>query len=147
MSSGNVFYVQSEKEEIMDLADLPENIRAKVEDAFRRGQKKVIIQNESSVIENPSDISADNRSGLSIEKTLSILSKIKDSYRQSRIKPAEYENMVLEVIQDYLAPIDDDQKIRFVVNGILDSEFMSFLNDEILNKLRGSVIGSVSNKP
>lgn len=148
MSNGNGFcVVQNEKIEIVDPADLPGNIRAQVEDAFRSGQKEVTIQDESRVVEYPSYGTIDNRSGLSIKNALSILAGIKDSYKQRRIKPAEYEKMVLGVIQDYLAPIDDSQKIHFVVNGILDSEFMSYLSDGMLHKLRGSIIESVSKRP
>jgi hypothetical protein len=54
--------------------------------------------------------------------------------------------MVLDIIQNCLASIDDSDKINFVVNGILDSDFMSFLNDRMLKKLRGPIIESVSNK-
>ena len=66
--------------------------------------------------------------------------------KQGNIKTTEYEQMVLDIIQNCLASIDDSDKINFVVNGILDSDFMSFLNDRMLKKLRGPIIESVSNK-
>jgi hypothetical protein len=83
---------------------------------------------------------------LSINDALSLLTGIRDSYEQSNIKTPEYEQMVLDIIQNYLASVDDSEKINFVVNEILDSDFMSFLNEEMLKKLRGFIIESVSNK-
>ncbi|NNF98558.1 MAG: hypothetical protein HKM93_04215 [Desulfobacteraceae bacterium] len=146
ISGGDAFYVQSKKVEMAELDNLPGNIREKFEDAFRSGQKEVTIRDEINVVESFSDGSIDNRSELSIEKTLSILEGIKDSYKLKQIKPAEYEKMILGVIEDYLAAIDHNQKIHFVVNGILDSEFKSYLSNRMLNKLRGSIIESVNNK-
>jgi hypothetical protein len=146
MSNGNGLYLQSEEVEKVDFSDLPANIKAKVEDAFRRGQKEVNIQDQSRIVEYLSDETVDKQIELSIDDALSLLTGIRDTYKQRRIKHAEYEQMVLDVIQNYLASIDDREKINFVVNGILDSEFMSYLSDVMLKKLRGSIIGSVSNK-
>lgn len=146
MSNINGFHVQSKTVEKIDLSDLPADIKAKVEDAFRKGQKSVTIQDESRILKYPFDGTADKRIELSIDDTLSLLAGIRDSYEQSNIKTAEYEQMVLDIIQNYLASINDGEKINFVVNGILDSDFMSFLNDGMLKKLRGSIIESVSNK-
>lgn len=145
-SNINGFHVHSETVEKIDLSDLPANIKAEVEDAFRKGQQSVTIQDESKIVKYPLDGTADKRIELSIDDALSLLTGIRDSYKQSDIKTAEYEQMVLDIIQDYLASIDDSEKINFVVNGILDSDFMSFINDGMLKKLRGSIIASVSNK-
>ena len=139
-------YVQSETVEKIDLSDLPANIKAKVEEAFRRGQKAVTIKDERSIVKYTLDGTVDKENELSIEDALSFLAGIRDSYNQRGIKTAEYEQMVLDIIQNYLAPIDDREKINFVVNGILESDFMSYLSDEMLKKLRCTIIESVSNK-
>lgn len=146
ISNINGLYVQSETVEKIDLSDLPANIKTEVEDAFRKGQKSVTIQDESRIVKHPLDGTTDRQIELSIDDALSLLTGIRDSYEQSNIKTPEYEQMVLDIIQNYLASVDDSEKINFVVNGILDSDFMSFLNDRMLKKLRGFVIESVSNK-
>ena len=111
-----------------------------------KGQKSVTIKDESRIVKYSLDGTADKQIELSIDDALSLLIGIRDSYKQSNIKTAEYEKMVLNIIQNCIASIDDSDKINFVVNGILDSGFMSFLNDRMLKKLRGSIIESVSNK-
>ena len=130
----------------MDIFDFPKNIRARVEDVLRRKQNEITIQDEGRIVEYSSEGAVDKQSVISIDNALSLLARIRDSYRQGGIKPAEYEKMVLKIMQNYLSQIDDSQKINFVVNGIRDSEFMSYLSDGILNKLRGSIIESISNK-
>ena len=117
-----------------------------LEDAFLGKQNEITIQDEGRIVEYSSEGTIDKQSVISIDNALSLLARIRDSYRQGGIKPAEYEKMVLKIMQNYLSQIDDSQKINFVVNGIRDSEFMSYLSDGILNKLRGSIIESVSNK-
>jgi hypothetical protein len=146
MPNINDLHVHSETVEKIDLANLPANVRDEVEDAFRKGQKSVTIQDESKIVKYPLDGTADKQIELSIDDALSFLTGIRNSYKQSNMKTAEYEQMVLDILQNYLASIDDSEKINFVVNGILDSDFMSFLNDGMLKKLRGSIIESVSNK-
>ena len=146
MSTGNGFYVESEKVDIIDPLDLAGNKRPKVEDAFPIEQNGITIQDESRIVDYPFNGTVDKQNELSIDIALSLLAGIRDSYKQGGIKPSVYEKMVLEVLQDYTASIDDSQKINFVVNGILDSEFMSYLNDGMLNKLRGSIIESTGNK-
>jgi len=142
----NGLHIHSETVEKINFSDLPANIKAEVEDAFRKGQKSVTIQDESRIVKYPLDGTTDRQIELSIDDALSLLTGIRKSYEQSNIKTPEYEQMVLDIIQNYLASIDDSEKINFVVNGILDSDFMSFLNDGMLKKLRGSIIDSVSNK-
>ena len=146
MSNGNIFYIKSEKTGVIDFADIPENIRTEVENAVREGKNKVTIQDEIRVIEHISNGKSDDRIALSKENTLSLLSGIKDSYEQGQMTIEEYEKMVLEFIKDFLAPIDDSEKIRFVVNGIKSSEFMAYLNDDMLLKLRRYIIDSAGNK-
>ena len=146
ISNGNISLVQSEMTRIMDFADIPENIRTEVESALRKEQKIVTIQDESRVSEHLSNGKIDNRMQISLENTLTLLSEILDSYKQNRITAKEYDKMVLEFIEDFLTPFDDSEKIRFVVNGIKNSKFMTYLSDDILLKLRRNIIGSVSNK-
>ena len=145
-SNGNIFYVQSEKTQVMDFADIPEKIRTVVENAIHEGEKQITIQDESRVFEYTSNGKSDNQMPLSMGNTLSLLSGIKASYEQGQIMIDEYEKMVLEFIKDFLASIDDSDKIRFVVNGIKNSELMVYLNDDMLLKLRRYIIDSVSNK-
>ena len=146
MSNINGLHVHRERVEKIDLSDLPANIKAEVEDAFRKGKKSVTIHDESRIVKYPLDGTADKQIELSIDDALSLLTGIRDSYEQSNINTAEYEQMVLDILQNYLASIDDSDKINFVVNGILDSDLTSFLNDRMLKKLRGFIIESVSNK-
>ena len=129
----------------MDIFDFPKNIRARVEDVLRRKQNEITIQNEGGIIEYSSDDTVDKQSVISIDKALSLLERIKDSYEQGHMEPAEYEKMVLKIMQDYLIQFEGRQKVNFVVNTILDSEFMLYLNKTVLNKLRLSTIESVNN--
>lgn len=146
MSISNGFHVQSGTIEKIDLSDLPASIKDKVQDAFRKGQKAVTIKDESRAVNYTLHGTTDKRIELSIDDALSLLAGIRDSYKQKKIKTAEYEQMVLAIIQNYLTSIDDSEKISFVVNGILDSDFMLYLSDKMLKKLRGSIIEIVSNK-
>lgn len=145
-SNTNGFYVQSEKVEILDSTVLPAHIKDKVKDAFRKGQKAVTIKDESRIVNYPLDGMVAKRIELSIDDALSLLAGIRDSYEQRKLKTAEYEQLVLNIIQNYLASIDDSEKINFVVNGVLGSDFMSYLSDGMLKRLRGYIIESVSNK-
>lgn len=82
---------------------------------------------------------------MSIEKALSLLEGFRHSFNNGQINTNNYNRLVLDVIKDYIIPMNDREKINFAADGIVDSEFNKYLNDEIRKELRSFVIKFVSN--
>lgn len=143
-NENNIFVSEKENREV-EFRDLPEHIRHKIEDTIRNGKKKVIIKEERSVIQ-PLSTDAGQKPALSLEKVLALLSEMKDSFNEGNIEYIDYERLVSDIMKDYLATLDDNIRVDFVVNEIKNSKIYDYLDDRMLKKLRTFVISSVSAK-
>ena len=92
------------------------------------------------------DILIETLTELPLDRALNLLKGFKESFDRSQIKTAEYQKLVMEVIKDYISPMDDKTKINFVANDIKESELYKYLNDEIYKSLRTFVIEEIANK-
>jgi len=147
ISSGDEFYVQSEeleqKVEQIDISELPADLRGKVADAIKSGQKTITIKDDIKIINYPTNGAPNYQNELPLDKALTMLQGLKRSHQKKLIGAAQYKQMVLDIIQKHLAGLDDRSKIQFVVNDIQKSEFIEYLSDGMLNALRGEVIKSI----
>lgn len=148
LSSDDGFYVQREeleqKVEQVDISELPADLRAKVAEAIKSGQKTVIIKDDIKISDSPANGAPDYRNELPLDKALAVLQGIKRSHQKQHIGAAQYKQMVVDIIQQHLGGLDDRSKIQFVVNDIQKSEFINYLSDDMLNALRGEVIKTIS---
>ena len=138
--------ISDEQNKEVKLKDLPEHLRHKVEDALRKGDDEVIVKEERTTVQQPLASAYEERNALSYEKILTLLSKMRDSLNNGHIEYRVYERMVADFIKDYISTLADNIKLDFVVNKIKDSELSDYLNDEMLNDLRGFVLSSISDK-
>jgi hypothetical protein len=141
----NIF-ISEEQNNSVKLQNLPKPVRHKVEDAFRNGNDGVIVKEERTIVQPHLENTNEQRGALSLEKILTLLSKIRDSFISGHLENSVYERMVSDIIKDYISPMADDIKLNFVVTEIIDSELSDYLNEELLNNLRAFVISSLTDK-
>ena len=140
----NIFISEKQHKEVK-FNDLPENIRHKIEDSFRKGKKDVVIKEERAVSQ-PTSATAKQERAWSFEKVLALLSGIKNSFKKGRMDYDVYERMVSDVMKEYLSTLDDNIKIDFVLNEIKTSEIYDYLDDGIIKDLKTFVLSAVSHK-
>ena len=139
----NIFISDDQDKEVA-LEDLPAQVRRQVEGAVSKKNDGVVVEDESTIVQSPFATANGQTSTLSIEKVLSLLSKMRASVNHGRLEQSVYERMAAGIIKDYISTLDDDTKLDFVVNRISDSELSDYLNEKILNDLRSFVISSIS---
>lgn len=83
---------------------------------------------------------------LSIEKTVAMLAKMKGLLENGRFDADVYERMALDSVKDYLATLTDETRLIFVSYEIGDSALAPFLNAEMIEKLKVSVMDEISEK-
>lgn len=88
----------------------------------------------------------DTQAEMSLERALTLLAGIRDSFNNSQIKSAEYDKLVLDILKDYISPMDDKTKINFAADGIRDSVLHEYINENIHNDLKSYVIEYMANK-
>jgi hypothetical protein len=137
-----------EETDKIDLSDLPDNKKPKIENTSHKKPKKLTTYEETTkrdyLLED--DGWVENRTEMTLDNALNLLTGLKDSLKSNQIKIVDYEKLVLDIIEDYTLPMDDKAKINFAANGIMDSELYEYLNDTILKNLRSFIITHVSNK-
>lgn len=84
--------------------------------------------------------------GLSFNRIVAVIGKMKSLLDAGRFEQAPYERMVLDLVRDYLSTMDDSKKLIFVSYEIEGSELSSFLTPGMLERLRHSVMDSITNK-
>ena len=147
MVTGNSnIFISDEQDNELKLKDLPANVRHKVEDAIRKGNGEAVVWEESTMVHPSNAGTNEERNALSMDKVLTLLSSMSDSFNSGILENSVYERMVADIIRDYISTLDDDIKIDFVVNKIPASELSDYLSEKMLNDLRGFVISSVSEK-
>jgi hypothetical protein len=140
-----MIYISETQNKEVSLKDLPEHARHKLEDAIRKGKKDVVVKEERTVIQAHST-DAKEEPALSLEKVLTLLSEMKNSYNKGHFEYNIYERMVFDIMKDFIYTLDDDIKIEFVVNDINNSEISDYLNDKIIKDLRTCFIASTTDK-
>ena len=141
----NIF-ISEEQNNSVKLQNLPKHVRYKVEDDFRNGNDGAIVKEERTIVQPHLENTNEQRGAISLEKILTLLSKMKDSFNSGHLENSVYERMVLDIMKDFISTLDDDIKLNFVVNQIMDSELADYLNEEWLNNLRAFVISSLTDK-
>ena len=121
----------------LNVMDIPHNESLKdAED--EESIPKEIVSDDDDFIENQAEMTQ--------ERALSLLKGMKDSFDKGHLKDAEYDKLVLEIVKDYILPMDDKTKINFIANGIVNSEFYAYLNETIHKDLKTFVINYVAGK-
>lgn len=141
----NIFISDDQNTEV-NLKDLPETVRYQVEDAIRKGNDKVIVKEESTIVQLPLASADEEPKALSFENVLIMLSKMGNSLNDGHLEHSVYEKIVTDILKDYISTLADNIKLDFVVNRITDSEVSDYLNEKILKDLRAFVISSISEK-
>ena len=136
--------IASDQQQKVKLEDLPANLRHKAEEAIRKDDQEGTSSDERSVVHATSGAAFSEQAALSLEKTLTLLSQMQDSLHKGQIDSSIYERMATDIVKDYIASMDDNIKVNFVVNGITNSELSVYLTDAMLNDLRAFVISSVA---
>lgn len=141
----NTAVIVDEKPTKIDPTDLKESDLQKLTDAIREGEEAVLEKSQTQIEEISSAGKDDPTISLYLEKTLTVLEKMKESYKNRQIEYDIYKQMVVEMVKDYISTLDDNVKVHFVVNEISVSELAEYLDDGMLKELRAFVISSVSN--
>ena len=141
----NIF-ISDEQDNALKLKDLPANVRHKVEETIRKGNGEVVVKEESTIVHPPNACANEERNALSMDRVLTLLSGMRDSFNSGILENSAYERMVADIIKEYISTLDDDIKIDFVVNKIPASELSNYLSEKMLNDLRGFFISSASEK-
>jgi hypothetical protein len=87
-----------------------------------------------------------DKNPLSIENTVAMLAKMKGLLENGRFDAAVYERMALDSVKDYLTTLTDETRLIFVSYEIADSALGQFLNAEMMEKLKVSVMDEISEK-
>lgn len=124
------------------LKDLPEHIQNKINDAFRKGSKDVIINEQRTIVSDHSTSEKDVQNPVSLEKVVSLISKMRDSFEEGTIEYSNYQRFVSNTVKDYIASLPEDMRLNFVINDITNSELSGYINDDILKDLRAFVLSS-----
>jgi len=143
--ASNIFMSDQQNTEV-NLKDLPESVRYRVEDDFRNGNDGVIVKEERTIVQPHLENTNEQSGALSLENVLTLLSKIRDSFNSGQLENSVYERMVSDIIKDYISTMADEIKLNFVVKEIINSELSDYLNEELLNNLRAFVISSLTDK-
>lgn len=106
--------------------DLPEQVRSRVDDALRKGDEGVIIEEESTIVQVLSGSNKEAPAMTSLEKILKLLSKMKNTLEGGNIGHREYNRMVFDIIKDHISTLPEDMRINFIVNEIGNSELIGF---------------------
>lgn len=127
---------------------IPDTMEFSTKDISGKHPSDAILHNGPKDIEIPLDDDGwiENQAEMTLERASNILIGIKDSFQSSHINSKDYDKLVLEVIKDYITPMDDKEKINFVANGIEESELSEYINDDIRKELKSFVIDYVANK-
>jgi hypothetical protein len=83
---------------------------------------------------------------LSLEKTASMLAKMKDLMKNGRFDANVYERMALDAVRDFLSAMDDSDQLIFVSYEIADSKLAPFLTEEMIAKIKASVMDSIAER-
>jgi hypothetical protein len=83
---------------------------------------------------------------LSLEKTAAMLAKMKDLMENGRFDADVYERMALDAVKDFLSTMADSDQLIFVSYEIIDSKLAPFLNEEMLEKIKTSVMDSIAER-
>lgn len=125
---------------------VPGHLRQKVEEDIRKGKGKVIAKKERTITQSSSTVAKEARAVMPLEKTLSLLSKLKGSFDGGDIDYDVYEGMVAGIISDYVSDLPDDVRIGFVMQDITDSDLSEYITDDILRDLRAQVLAGLDNE-
>ena len=126
------------------LKDLPEHIQNKFNDAFRKGNKDVIIDEQRTIVTAQSANEKNVQIPVSMEKVVALLSKLKDSFEESNIEYSHYQRFVSNTIKDYITTLPEDMRLNFVIKDIANSTLSDFIDEEMLKDLRALVLSSAS---
>ena len=130
----------------VDLKGLKETDWREVKDAIGKDENGIVLKQQTQIRTDTSTQQIDKKLALPFEKILTVLDKIKKSHNDGHIEYAYYKQMVVDIVKDYLATLDENVKIHFIVNEIQDSELSDYLDDEILRDLTAFVISPKSDK-
>jgi len=130
----------------VELTDLPDHIRRKVEDGIRKGHGEVIVHEERTSVLSPGGGIKEEQGALSLDKVLMLLAKMRDSFDSGQLEYPVYEGMITAIIKDFISTLADDIKIDFVVNQISESGLSDYINDDMLKELRAFALSSVSDQ-
>ena len=84
--------------------------------------------------------------GLSLNKIIAVIAKMKSLLDAGRFEQALYERMTLDLVRDYLSTMDDSKQLIFVSYEIENSELSPYVTPEMLEKLRHFVMDSIANR-
>ena len=136
--NGNMI-ISDVHDEAETLQDLPDQVRSKIEDALREGKNEVLIKEESPIVH---DAEQEVPVVASLERVLTLLSKMKDTLEDGKIDSSAYDRMALDMIRDYISTLPEDLRLNFVVHEITQSELFGYINEDILRDLRAFVLSS-----
>jgi hypothetical protein len=130
------------------IKSIPDTMELSTKDISSKNSSDDILHDGTKDIEIPLDDDGwvENQAEMTLERALNILIGIKESFQSTHINSKDYDKLVLEVIKDYIMPMDDKEKINFVANGIAESELNDYINDDIRKELKSFVIDYVVNK-
>ena len=146
VSKKSDIFISDENNSEVKLKHLPENVRHKIEDAVRNGTGEVVVKDERKIVQSSSISESEKRNALSMEKVITILSKMRDSLNRNLVDNNIYEKMATDIIQNYISSLSDNIRLNFVVNEIMGCELSEYLNDKMLKDLRAFVISSITDK-
>lgn len=101
---------------------------------------------EPETAQDPAEDAVPDEGGLSLEKIIAVIAKMKSLLDADRFEQAIFERMTLDLVRDYLSAMDDGTRLIFVSYEIENSELAPFLSPGMLEKLRRSVMDSLANK-
>jgi hypothetical protein len=107
------------------------------------GYEIVIEQSEE---ESSAETTNSHINVLSMEKTVAMLSKMKNLLDSGRFEANVYEHMSLDAVKDYLSTMTDSAKLIFVSYEIQESDLGQFLTEEMIDALRKSVMDDIAQR-
>jgi hypothetical protein len=134
--------VSNEHYEIDMFQDLPKQVRHKFEDALGEGKEKVIVREQSTIVQDSLGLEKEENVTASLGTVLTLLSKMKNSLESGNIGNREYNRMTFNIIKDYISTLPEDMQLNIVVHEITGSELSGFINEGILKDLRTFVLSS-----
>jgi len=114
-------------------------------------ENKVCSDGYEIVIEHTEEVSSTEATNphigvLSMEKTVAMLSKMKNLLDSGRFDVNVYEHMTLDAVRDYLSTMTDSAKLIFVSYEIQDSDLGPFLSQAMIETLRMYVMDTVAQR-
>ncbi|MBN1663275.1 MAG: zinc ribbon domain-containing protein [Deltaproteobacteria bacterium] len=129
----NGLFIQTEQTSVeidhkkINLEDLPEDMRLKLEEAMRQGKNEVVIE-KTSTVSNSLDT-------MPLEKISSVLAKMKDLLDRGQMNHEVYEPMALSIIKDYLATLDDKAQLTFLDDKLPGIALHKYMTEGMFKKL------------